>query len=414
MMPESVTRAHSRRGSASSVVADDASGPSSLSSKRTKRRKTGDLELENLSFVAKEIENLSKSSEKSKENEMNKNIKEIQEERAKLEAFLLDDSNKVTKTAIKFILEKWSVLENKMQNIVLENEILKTKNQMMDAQKTSYAQMASRPAASTPLGLSILEKAKVKDDYETILLKPDKDCDNRNNEELKKDVMCKLNETSKKLKIRNIRQMKQKGIIVQVSSKKDVDLIQKSDLGSIGLKIEKPKKVNPSIIIYDVEKEYTKEALLENFINKNLDQNVIDNFSETKKEIEFRHCFKAKDDRVNWIVQIPKEIYNVLLSKGKIYMMWRIYRIKEFLNTVRCFKCHGHGHIAKYCNAPDQLCEFCGSKEHSRENCTKKENPVCINCMRSKRKDINHNVKSKECPEYLRYLEIFKSKLKWS
>lgn len=90
-------------------------------------------------------------------------------------------------------------------------------------------------------------------------------------------------------------------------------------------------------------------------------------------------------------------------------MLWRVYRLREFYNTFRCFKCQGHGHIAKYCNAPDQLCENCGSKEHNREECNKKDKPTCINCIKAKRKEVNHSVKNKSCPEFQRYLEIYKT-----
>jgi len=33
--------------------------------------------------------------------------------------------------------------------------------------------------------------------------------------------------------------------------------------------------------------------------------------------------------------------------------------------VVRCFKCHGYGHIAKVCNQ-DDLCERCGEKGHTK------------------------------------------------
>ncbi|EFN70070.1 hypothetical protein EAG_00044, partial [Camponotus floridanus] len=48
------------------------------------------------------------------------------------------------------------------------------------------------------------------------------------------------------------------------------------------------------------------------------------------------------------------------INRERIYMMWRRYRVKEYLSVTRCFKCHGYGHIAKNCACPDQLCEICG------------------------------------------------------
>ncbi|EFN71729.1 Uncharacterized 50 kDa protein in type I retrotransposable element R1DM, partial [Camponotus floridanus] len=86
------------------------------------------------------------------------------------------------------------------------------------------------------------------------------------------------------------------------------------------------------------------------------------------------------------------------INRERIYMMWRRYRVKEYLSVTRCFKCHGYGHIAKNCACPDQLCEICGSKEHLKANCGVRDKPRCINCVRNRRKDQAHNVRSNECP----------------
>lgn len=301
------------------------------SPKRTKRRKPGELQLGDIN-----LESLTSIG-----NETNKTLQEVYNERIKLEEFLFNENNKITKPSIKFILDKWSTLENRLQQQIMENELLKTKEKLYETHKVSYAQVASSVSV-VPGACSKLDPTKQKrnENYEVILLKPEKDSDKRNNDELKKDVIEKLKDASKKLKVRNIRQMKQKGIVIQVSDKNYVKLNKESNLESIGLKVEKPKKINPSIIIYDVEKDYKKEELLENFVNKNLDENLKRTMQKLKEEIDFRHCFKVKEDKVNWVVQVPSEVYLDLLNKGKVYMFWRFYRLREFLNTLRCFKCH--------------------------------------------------------------------------
>lgn len=89
-------------------------------------------------------------------------------------------------------------------------------------------------------------------------------------------------------------------------------------------------------------------------------------------------------------------------------MQWRTYRIKEFINIIKCFRCHGYGHIAKYCSNVDQLYEFCDCKEHLKKDCDRKENPICQNCRKTRRKECNHNVRSKMCPEYIKQVGIYK------
>jgi len=84
-----------------------------------------------------------------------------------------------------------------------------------------------------------------------------------------------------------------------------------------------------------------------------------DNLNEISKEVDFRHCIGAKNSkRVNWIVQLNGDLWKQLVAKSKVYMNWRVHNVKEYVNVMRCFKCHGYGHIAKFCNQ-DDLCEKC-------------------------------------------------------
>lgn len=52
-------------------------------------------------------------------------LENIRKEKGELEEFLFNESNKVNKSAIKFILSKWILLEGKLQKEIMENEKLK-------------------------------------------------------------------------------------------------------------------------------------------------------------------------------------------------------------------------------------------------------------------------------------------------
>jgi len=111
-------------------------------------------------------------------------------------------------------------------------------------------------------------------------------------------------------------------------------------------------------------------------------------------------------------VQLDGDLWKQLAAKGKIYMNWRVHNVKEYVNVVRCFKCHGYGHIAKFCNL-DELCEKCGEKGYTKINC-KRDIATCVNCKRAKRRNDQHTVRSLDCPEYLRHVDLYKNKIKWS
>ena len=176
---------------------------------------------------------------------------------------------------------------------------------------------------------------------------------------------------------------------------------------------KRPRKIDPSVIIYDIEREYKEEELKEDLIKKNLEISSDSEVEEAEKAIKFVHKFKAKDERrVNWIIQLPAKYHRMLANKGRAFLMWRSYCVKDYINVTKCYKCHGYGHIAKSCNSQDQLCSFCGSNDHLRKDCRKKEHPVCINCTRARRKDVNHVVHDQNCPEFKRHVELYLSRIK--
>lgn len=245
------------------------------------------------------------------------------------------------------------------------------------------------------------------------MIKPIEEKDKKNNDQIKEDLVRELDKVRNKLRIREIRQMKNKRLIIEVKDNEDVDIIKNANLRNIGLKTDKPSKINPSIIIYDVEQGNKVNKMQEDFINKNLEFLEIEELDSLKKEIAFRHRYKTSNNKMNWIVQVPGKLFENLIDRRRVYMMWRSYKIKEYLNIVRCYKCHGFGHIAKVCTNADRLCECCRSNEHVRENCPENNTPKCVNCMRNRRRDVSHSVRSKDCPEYRRQVEIYRNKTKW-
>ena len=277
----------------------------------------------------------------------------VANERRDLEKFLFDEGNKVSRPVIRHILEKWAIMEARLQSALVEIEILKERNKRVDLpapEKLTYAQTAAmRMHEPRPQGAGDPRKkvSPPKEKYEVVLIKPEKE-DKRNNEQIKGEVIKKLEGVRSKLKVRNIRQMRKQGVLIEVVDNKDVETINACDSKKEGFLVERPKKVNPSIIIYDVEKEYKEEDLKENLIRKNLGEFSDTEVTELTNDIKFVHNFKVKDEkRVNWVVQLPAKYYSSILNKGRIFMMWRSYRTREYVNITRCnYKCHGYGHVA--------------------------------------------------------------------
>lgn len=183
-------------------------------------------------------------------------------------------------------------------------------------------------------------KNRVITSNEVILLKPENEKDDRSNDDIKKAVIKRCDKIKDKIKVKNVRQMRQKGIIMEVDSRQDAKLIEQINLKEIGLKIESPKKHCPSIMIYDVEKKLTKEELKEDLINKNFAE-ILEERRELEEKIIFKYGYNTKENCVNWMVQLPALLYNLAINKGRIFIAWRSYRLRDFVNIIRCYKCHG-------------------------------------------------------------------------
>ncbi|XP_076182708.1 uncharacterized protein LOC143154527 [Ptiloglossa arizonensis] len=346
--------------------------------------------------------------------------------RKEIESFMFNDTNKISKTAIKFIMAKWSLLEASFNAVNLKCAKLKGRLEEKEREKEvkppapakpsfTFADAAKAPAkkgtpkrdAGKPGEISVRPPSLV------LLVKPDKEDDKRTNDELKTTFFGKISKHSREIKIRNTRKMRHKGLVVEVESSVDEDILSKAELGKVGLHIERPKKMNPSIMVFDVDKKVTKEDITEQLWSKNLSSELGKRKSELV--IRPRASYKTKDpEKVNWIVETPGIIFSELMAKRRVYLGFESHRLKQHYNLTRCFKCCAYGHIAKDCSHA-QTCEHCGKEGHLKKDCPDaKEKPVCVCCRKARRKDTAHSIKDNKCPEYLKQLEVYNNKVQWT
>ncbi|KAK2578339.1 hypothetical protein KPH14_000927, partial [Odynerus spinipes] len=71
------------------------------------------------------------------------NCEDIKKEREKLEEFLFNEVNKINKAALKFILAKWTVLETKLYETIIENEKLKIQMNSSKPEVPTFADVVS-------------------------------------------------------------------------------------------------------------------------------------------------------------------------------------------------------------------------------------------------------------------------------
>lgn len=353
---------------------------------------------------------------------MSQRMEKIRKEREFLESFLFNENNKVNKSVMRIVMNKWNLMENELYKAMVENVKLKTKVEEIERFKeinnvTTKRDKTRTYADAAKQGSQYVECMgnRKQTPSDVILIRPLKEGDKRSNEDIKSDLCKELKNNGSKIKIKAMRQMRKNGIIVEVDGEEDCEMINVIKLDKIGLKAERPKKQKPLIMIYDIEKDMNKDDIVEDLILKNMDIDKNDaRYVETQEEIKIVHMFKIRNtDRNNVLIETNAVIYNKLINKDRVYIGWRTHRVREYINLTRCYRCYGYGHAAKNCRLKSQLCEKCGEEGHVKDKC-REESPTCINCKRNRRKDIKHQVKSPTCPVYIRQVQTYKDRIDWS
>lgn len=133
--------------------------------------------------------------------------------------------------------------------------------------------------------------------------------------------MIKLLKPQKdRIRVKNIRKARDNALLIDMEAENDVEEVKKIDFNKVGLKIKQPRKIGPSIIIFHINKNVTKEEVRNNLWNKNLNRSGLIK-SQYDDSVLFRFSTKNKDPNlVNWILEVPPRVYDVLLDRGRVYI----------------------------------------------------------------------------------------------
>lgn len=338
-------------------------------------------------------------------------VSKIRSIRDELRAFLLKDSSKVNKSVLAYVLSKWSETEDILMDVVAQKEQLKSKVEQNPKrtdpsviQQMSYAGAVSMPPVP---GGRRHQKSNV------VILRPVDSGKYESSEKVKETVVSKVLRDMKTIKIKNIRKIRDKGLLIETETEKDLKLIQASKkINEEGLKIEEPRKIGPKLLIFDVSKEMKDSDILEEIYHRNVAEKGMTQ-EEFKKDVRVRFRTgdpKKKDSNV--IVEVSGKIRSILMAYGKIFMGCGAHRIKDFDLVTRCFKCLQYGHISKYCKA-EMACRHCAESGHAFKDCpNKKGKSKCLNC-KLRKKDYDHSTMDKTCPEYKRALDFSRTKVSY-
>lgn len=218
----------------------------------------------------------------------------------------------------------------------------------------------------------------------------------------------------------------------------------KVDIAKLGIGVNKIVNSDRGKVIIDVDKEADKVTLLNEIQNKLGDnvttksvmrklpklkiinveegilqmdekdiieklsnQNDINNDSNVTN-IKLIKKYSTKQGFGSILIEVSPEVHKSLLQKVKINLDWKKYRVFNFVDIVRCFKCWGFNHFKDKCTK-NVTCRKCAGN-HSDKECDSKE-LKCVNCKNSMTKnkltdcDIHHEATNHNCQVLLRMQE---------
>lgn len=332
-----------------------------------------------------------------------------------VENFLYNDNNKINKAAIKFLTSKFMNMEDVVRRLVTQCEtqkvIIAVKEQQLKNLTWQDQINVRKSNGRTYAEIAANSAEGFKSRSKTIILKANDNSDYKDSEEVKNNVLSKLNPAFKNIKIRSFKKIKNKGVLLETDSEADVNKIKNmTELSNLNLIIEEPKQKSPVIISYDIPKDVNKEELKQEIWRRNLEElGILE--SDIDEHIKPLYSIRLdKNDSVNWVIRFSVYAYKSLMAKDRIYIRWRSHKFKEYYMILRCYKCLAYGHIRETCNVEDIVCGHCAGSGHAYKDCEfKAAKAVCANCKRRKL-CCDHSIRDRNCPEFVRVLKIARSR----
>lgn len=264
---------------------------------------------------------------------------------------LITNSEKNTIEIINNKLNKILDCVNKFNNNV-KNEIKNTLCDKTKQNKTiSYAESLKLP----------------------VIIKPKNNKKNEDSSVTKKEIKNVLLPSTVSAEIKNVKDLKNSGIIINCGNKESAQKIKNKLSEKLGDKYDvfTPNTKNPCLLVVGIMDCLSKENVCKAIKSQN---NI--HFQELKCHKVYE-SYKKKGS-YNAIIETDGEAFNKIYSEheSKINIEWNRCVVYEYFNKTRCFKCWGYNHKAQKCTT-GSCCYKCGNLNHISNECTATKKNLC-------------------------------------
>lgn len=210
------------------------------------------------------------------------------------------------------------------------------------------------------------------------------------------DILVETKNALIKIKkpITNIRKGR-KSIIVKCNqlASQEIKSAIENDLKDIA-QVEFAGKYDPLVRIYGVENDLTEDEIK---------QDICDRNSVESDSFKIEYIYPKKQNTRVIKLRVKPDFYLRISNQRGLYVGYQKCRYGDDFNLNCCRMCQGYKH--KFSECKEIRCVFC-SGEHESQNCNKKDEKKCINCIRAnqkltKKRDVNHVASDKgNCDTY--------------
>lgn len=327
--------------------------------------------------------------------------------REKLEAILIDDKNRISKTCAAKINSIFTAYEMDLFALKIKVSYLQgrldERDDLMGLIKFERKTETYAEKAKTKRPMVNNRVVPVRTSDKVVILYPEDEA--QKSEVTRTAVKEVLAPKKEGLQIRAMRNVNKGGVVIETGSAKSTLAIKEAAQKVKNIRCVEPRRIKPRMQVFDVERGMTESEFHSCLFKQNLEDLGVTE-EEVKEGVTLRFKTGRRDAELcNWVVEVSSHIRTLLLDKGRVYLEYASCRVRDFLAVSRCYRCQGYGHLVKYCKSTADTCSHCGKSGHNFRDCPDtRQEPVCVHCLTAK-KDSKHRVGTMECPIYVRAVE---------
>lgn len=178
--------------------------------------------------------------------------------------------------------------------------------------------------------------------------------------DIKIQLMREIDPRTEGIHIKAVRQTRTEKLVIETTSEVEAEKLKANKVfRTEELNARAPIRRGPRILIYDVPKDVTNEALGESILEQNMERLQEAGIDKTVFVEGFKPIYemgKREQDRVHHVAEVTPAVRSGLLKIRKVFIGWMSCKMVDHVTISQCYNCQSFGHIASKCPQEGPTC----------------------------------------------------------